>query len=80
MITTIKASLVVPSLKGSGLLLMSWMLDILTDNSRSEILFWMSLLLTVLGIWDYILKIKWKHDRDKQDRAVKNKMDNDYGE
>ncbi len=63
-----------PSLKGSGLLLMSWMLDILTDNSQSEVLFWMSLVLTLLGIWDYVLKIwgRYKGPKDEgKDKETK---------
>ena len=73
MIPIIKSPLVIPSLKGSGILLMSWLLDILTDNSRSEILFWLSLLLTILGIWDYILKIRWKQKQDREAKQLKNK-------
>jgi hypothetical protein len=73
-INALKAPHVAPTMKGSALILSSWVLDIMNVNNggvpegMSLVLYVLSFVLTCLGIYDFWLKIKWKHRKEREER------------
>jgi hypothetical protein len=55
-----------PSIKGSTMLAASYALNFLSDQTRSQSLWTLTVILTCLGIYDFILKIRYKHRQDRE--------------
>jgi hypothetical protein len=59
-----------PSIKGSTMLLISYALNFLSDSTRSVSLWSLTVVLTCLGIYDFVLKIRYKHRKERERRAA----------
>ena len=61
-------SIALPSVKGGIILAASYTLNFLSDSTRSISLWGLTVVLTCLGIYDFVLKIRYKHRKERENK------------
>jgi phosphotransferase system glucose/maltose/N-acetylglucosamine-specific IIC component len=77
LLDSIKYHGVFPSVKGSILFLTSWVLNIWNDNNRSIVLWVLTVIVTIYAIYDFHLKIRYKHRKEREEKEERERVKNE---